>query len=216
MANKLLSPKDARKNFLANGYSNKKAKLDAQKIWDEKYTLSNKFKPKEKFYTTKPFAAGKVYTFDYNPISKDSLAFYDRKPIILALGGVTKERGWLEYGLNLSFIPEDYREFIVDSIFKVGHRNIGKDYKSIIKTGKSNIKSLGLTRPQVQKLLKGTGYEFAFRSYYKHRMYGDVKAVFYDDWYLLKWVQSKSVRKKSLGDIRKMYMQNKAKNKAKK
>ena len=201
-------PKDSRKTFKKLNRNEKNIKKEAYKIFDNKY-YNNKSKPIEKVDMSRPFTNGKIYTFDYNPINKKILPFYDTKPIILSLGGVKKDKGFLEYGLNLSYIPPKYKDFIIDTIFKVGKRLIDKDFNYILDNNKSKVKSLGITKKQIESLFSNTGYEFAIRSYYRHRL-TNMNTIFYDDWYLLSWVQSKSVRKTTISNIQRLYQLKKS------
>lgn len=206
MNRKLDSPTNLRKNFRKSIKNKSKITKESQDLFDDKYLVKkNKFQEQEIISKTKPFCPGKIYMFDYNPIDKKILPFYDRKPIILALGGVKTDKGFLEYGLNLSFIPEKVKTFIIDTIFKLSYRNIQKDYNKVLDNkGVSNLKNLGISKKQIDKLFKNTGYEFAIRSYYRHRS-NDTRVIFYDDWYLISYIRSKSVRNKTIGEIQRLY-----------
>ena len=63
------------------------------------------------------FLPGSIYMFGYpNPINKDILSYYDKRPMILVIGSFlakTTGRNILQ-GINLNFIPEKQKVILLD------------------------------------------------------------------------------------------------------
>jgi hypothetical protein len=68
------------------------------------------------------FLPGSIYTYGYpNPITKDFLSFYDKRPMTLIIGtfkAKTTGRIILQ-GINLNFIPEKQKVELLDTYYKV-------------------------------------------------------------------------------------------------
>jgi len=68
------------------------------------------------------FLPGSIYMFRYpNPITKDYLSYYDKRPMVLILGTfVAKTTGrTIVQGINLDFIPEKQKVDLLDTYYRV-------------------------------------------------------------------------------------------------
>ena len=63
--------------------------------------------------------AGKISIFTYNPIGKNVLDYYDKKPVVISLGQIKKGNKIYELGINLNFIPAPYKWYILNTINKL-------------------------------------------------------------------------------------------------
>ena len=79
---------------------------------------------------------GKIYTFSYDPITKDQMQFFSYMPINLILGYKISETGnIIPYGINLSFIPPSVRIKVLDAVVRVWGNNIIKNNEELIGKG---------------------------------------------------------------------------------
>ena len=121
---------------------------------------------------------GKIHTFNYNPKFKDKLDYYDRKPVVLCLGNLVRGNNILEMGINLNFIPQPYKSYLLDTIKKTysGYFNSFKDDKSPLLQPniKYNYKAL-------KAILGKYGFNYALRTYIPSRK-SDLFVVNYSKW----------------------------------
>jgi hypothetical protein len=124
---------------------------------------------------------GKIYIFKYEPKYMDSLSYYDKHPIVLALGTIMGVDGKMTVGLNISWYPPSARKYIVEKI-----REIYKTYyeKSMVQSPYSANKQ-GFVIMDLYKLktiLDNVGLSFAIRSYIPKRIKSPKVCVCYEDW----------------------------------
>lgn len=87
----------------------------AQKIAQLKGTASIPIgMSREKFRQVDNFRLGKLYCFYYDPKGKESLPYYDRFPMVLAIEKYND--GFL--GLNLHYLPFNYRMAFLGKLLK--------------------------------------------------------------------------------------------------
>jgi hypothetical protein len=152
----------------------------------------------------------KFYYYKYDPLTKLELDFYDKEPLMLSLGQIKGKRGLLEFGINFHFIPELLRRLILDLIFMQYEELIDINYKQI-KLENANqqyIISPKIVYPNLKKVLKTTGWEFALRSYYHFQMRSVPKILSYEDWHKVIVLNSKEIIGKSPEEIQFLYKQN--------
>ncbi len=68
------------------------------------------------------FLPGSIYMFQYpNPITKDYLSYYDKRPMVLIIGTfIAKTTGrTIIQGINLDFIPEKQKVDLLDTYYRV-------------------------------------------------------------------------------------------------
>jgi hypothetical protein len=124
---------------------------------------------------------GKLNQFNYNPKGKDTLDYYDKKPLVLSLGIVRKKKMRYELGINLNFIPAPYKWMILDKIQQV--------YSGFFlrqKDGRAS--NNALKQPQImyryraiKAMLTQYGFEFAIRMYIPSRK-SKVYCINYNSW----------------------------------
>ena len=74
----------------------------------------------EKIKQLGKFIPGKIYTYEYNPLYKDVLSFYDTRPIIFVNDVIKASTGNdIVRGINLNFIPEEIRVATLEEFYKV-------------------------------------------------------------------------------------------------
>lgn len=79
------------------------------------------------------FIPGRIYTWQYDPLYKDVLDFYDKRPIVLVHSAyVAKSTGNLiVQGLNLNFLPEMARVQTLETFYRVYKDDVNAAYKSV-------------------------------------------------------------------------------------
>jgi len=161
------------------------------------------------------FIPGKIYTFQYSPLYKDILDYYDKRPIVLVCGQwVAKTGNTILTGINLNFLPEIARVNTLEYYVK----SMGNDLQTAYdKTQKANQVSI---IPKAYQVLQNTkalnnifnnagkiGFQFAMRNYIVDGTHMRQNVIVeYDDWEWIPFLQTKDVVGKSLGQIYKEYI----------
>lgn len=127
------------------------------------------------------FHPGKIHVFQYDPLHKDTLAYYDIYPVVLHLGSILVGQTRLEMGVNLSWYPPPARRHLVQKIREM--------YADKIDSAMRNRPNNGLEQSRIfmdpyriRYMLDPLGFSFAIRHYLPERV-RSVKAVIdYEDW----------------------------------
>ena len=98
------------------------------------------------------FSIGKIYSFEYTPIS-ENLPWYDRNPVVLALDSPNKN----DLGVNLNLLPTKFREELLDKVHSALVFNPSGD---AIRES-----SLRITYDGMKLFLERYGFGFAVRQY---------------------------------------------------
>lgn len=152
---------------------------------------------------------GKIYTFSYDPITKDQMQFFSYMPINLILGYKISEAGnMIPYGINLSFIPPSVRIMILDSIIRVWGNNIMKNNEELIDKGLPTQSEIPMDYDAAKKLLEGSGWEFAIRGYRYDHMRSLPQIVSPRDWHKICYFSIKFIAKMQIRAIYRLYAIN--------
>lgn len=191
-----------------------KLRTGAYKLFIEKYHLRRKdpdgfklnersmFKPGSKNF----FIPGKIYTFEYDPLYKNKLDYYDTRPIILCHDVFrSKDGNDIVVGVNLNFLPEKIKV----GTLQIFYQNFKKD----IEAGEdaASKKSIFISSRLITQLRdwlatvkifshSNINYSFAYRNYIMSRVKLP-SLVEYDDWNLIPFVQAQDITGKSLAEI---------------
>lgn len=152
------------------------------------------FETTERFLAKKLnfFLPGRIYTWQYDPIGKDVLDYYDLRPIVLVHSQfVAKGTGnMIVQGLNLNFFPEITRVQVLQLFYEAFEMDLNNAEQLIEKN------QIGTMNRVWQYLInwyfvtnlfnkKGQiGYQWAYRNYIIDRMKTPV-IVELNDWQLL-------------------------------
>jgi hypothetical protein len=154
---------------------------------------------REQVSKQKLFLPGRIYTFQYNPLYKDKLDYYDKRPIIFVHGVMTSKTGnQILVGINLNFLPEKVRVTVLEYFYQ----QFKGDYKksdevvgkiAIIQKAIQFLKNWLLTLKVFNDQAK-VGYQFAFRNYIisSQRMKG-LTMIENTDWEFIPFLQTKDV-----------------------
>ena len=144
-----------------------------QMAWFES-GLSNR-KEKSIVSVRSRFISGKIYVFEYSPITKD-LEWFDENPVVLALDPYDGD----DIGINLSLLPPSVREELLDEVYTRNQSAI----KSASKLTKNADKQRGLLRfsyEGAKRYLEMKGFDFAIRRYKPNRK-SKQAVITYKDW----------------------------------
>jgi hypothetical protein len=161
------------------------------------------------------FIPGKVYTFRYDPVYKDLLDYYDKRPIILCCGEWIAEStgNRIVTGINFNFLPEIARVNTLEYYYQSVKGDLDQAYKKTSETDQVTFikRALIVLQDIVQtfNIFNKTGqigYQFAMRNYIVGDRMSQNVIVEYDDWEWIPFVQTKDVVGRSLGQIYKEYL----------
>lgn len=120
------------------------------------------------------FIPGKIYVFEYSPITKD-LPWYDDNPIVLALDPYEED----DIGINVSILPTKFREQFLDDIYDRYQSTIARASKT--DSAKDQRGLLTFSYKGAKAYLEQYGYDFAIRRYKPSRK-SNQAVVAYKDW----------------------------------
>lgn len=86
------------------------------------------------------FIPGKIYTYEYDPLYKDILSFYDRRPIMFCIkpAFTAGTKNTIITGLNLAFLPPRVRISFLGDFWEFFNVFINEDLKAIYKGRKNS------------------------------------------------------------------------------
>lgn len=144
------------------------------------------------------FRSGKIYFALYATKSKpdEKTPFINRYPCFLFLSEERTPSGIICKILDLTIIPPDYRAEILTRITST----FGEIIQENIRNAQAFQMPLNLKGENLQKILKGTGYEFAIFGFRKENL-RDIKIVDYSDWVKIPYLNQASLEGLSLNQI---------------
>lgn len=147
------------------------------------------------------FIPGKIYTFFYDPLTKDKLSYYDIRPIILCNKVFTAKKtdNYIVSGINLNFLPEKVRVKLLDSFYEEFEDEINKSY-DMGGEGRVNVNVREIIEffddwQEVLKyfgIAKGIGYQFAYRNYIIKRI-ELLRYVEYQHWEMIPLLKTENI-----------------------
>jgi len=124
---------------------------------------------------------GKINQFSYNPKLKDTLDYYDKKPLVLSLGIIQRKKMKYEIGINLNFIPEPYKWFILDKIQQTYSGFFLRQQDGRSSNNAYRQPQIMYRYRAIKALLTQYGFEFAIRVYIPSRK-AKVYCINYNNW----------------------------------
>jgi hypothetical protein len=214
------------KTYKKNLKSRPEMKREAYAFFLEKY-FKNPYNPENSVdflptlerFDAKNFSSfipGKIYTFQYNPVYKDILDYYDKRPIILVCGEwIADSTGnRIVTGINFNFLPEIARVNTLEYYYQSVKGDLENGYEKTLKTDKvSFIKKALIVLQNIAQTFNvfnragQIGYQFAMRNYIiGSNTMKDPVLVEYEDWEWIPFVQTKDVTGASLEEIYSQYI----------
>lgn len=159
------------------------------------------------------FLPGRIYTWKYDPLYKDVLDFYDKRPMVLVHSQfITKEGNMIVQGLNLNFLPELQRVQTLQIFYDI-YKNDLKDAEELVNEG-----TIGRLRGAWKFLTDWyftikmfnqqgkIGYQWAYRNYIIPRITQPV-IIELEDWEMIPYFMPKEFNGKPPAAVWKEYIQ---------
>lgn len=144
---------------------------EINKEWYSKYVTSP-----SKEVLKRAFHFGQIYTYQYDPKTKDKLAYYDTNPCTLIFDyKETKDGNHLFIGINLHFLPKDVKLTLLENYWKYFYRFGGKRLMNLMPF--TYYKFFNLIFGLIAKI----DFKFAIRSYLIDRV-DNIAQINDDDW----------------------------------
>jgi len=142
--------------------------------WYEESTRSRKLTEASMIRTR--FEPGKIYVFEYDPIT-ENLPWFDQNPVVLAIERVDDN----DLGINLNLLPVKFKEQLMDDLYdrlegQINNASSGSKYNNATRQ-----RPLRITYDGVKAYLKRFGYDFAIRQYKPNRK-SKQAVVSYQSW----------------------------------
>jgi len=137
------------------------------------------------------FIPGRIYTWQYDPLYKDFLDFYDKRPIVLVHSQfVSKAGNMIVQGLNLNFLPEFARVQTLELFYRIYEKDIkeaedsiNRDQVGLLKNAWKFLTDWYFTIKIFNEQAK-IGYQWAYRNYIVPRIVQPV-AIEIEDWNMI-------------------------------
>jgi len=137
------------------------SKTRARKEAENWYTSSLRDRRvNEADYTRERFTPGKIYAFNYSPVTPN-LEWFDIRPIVLAIERV----GENDLGVNLNLLPVKVKEDLLDDLYGRMSGQIRNATTGRRALNASNQSGLRITYEGMKTYLKVRGCDFAIRQY---------------------------------------------------
>jgi hypothetical protein len=127
------------------------------------------------------FRAGKIYKFNYIAKYADEMPYYDSTPIVISLGRHKTQKGLVERGINLNYLPKDARINAVDSIYKIFENVINEQLKNKMSGNVYNQRGLPLNYKNIGRIVDILHLSFAVKNYIVGRK-SSVGIISYNNW----------------------------------
>ena len=170
--------------------SKARAKADAES-WFEDGRKNRAIKEVAK--TRQNFSVGKIYSFEYTPIT-ESLPWYDKHPVVFALDSKNEN----DLGVNLNLLPIKFKEEMLDKVYTVAVSNPSGNAK--------RESSLRITYDGMKLFLERYGFGFAIRQYIQSRKRNQA-VVSYKKWPQIALCDFASLSGASYADIVRLHTQ---------
>lgn len=145
------------KELIKEAGSRKMARRNAEK-WFEESSKSRSINEVQQ--TRSRFEPGKIYVFDYKPIT-ENLPWFDANPVVLAI----EHKGENDLGINLNLLPVDFKEQLLDDLYNRMEGQIKNATSGKRSENAGRQAPLRITYDGIKAYLKKDGYDFAIRQY---------------------------------------------------
>jgi hypothetical protein len=143
------------------------------------------------------FIPGRIYTWQYDPLYKDFLDFYDRRPMVLVHSQyVSKAGNLIVQGLNLNFLPESQRVQTLELFYRIykddleeAEKSANNDQPGLLKQAWQFLTDWYFTIKIFNEQGK-IGYQWAYRNYIIPRIKQPV-IIELEDWTMIPYFTPK-------------------------
>lgn len=152
--------------------------------------------------TRRRFQPGKIYVFDYSPIT-ENLPWFDRNPVVLAIENVDDN----DLGINLNLLPISVKEELLDTLYdrlksQIENNSTGNRFDNAKLQGQ-----LRITYNGMKTFLQRYGYDFAIRKYKPNRKQNQA-VVSYQSWPKIALCDFISLNGTTVEEIRLLFNRN--------
>lgn len=199
---------------------------EAARQWAHEYFMQKYFKlipneTSEMIKRMRMFIPGRIYTYQYDPLYRNKLDFYDERPVMLCIKTYIhpKTNNNIQLGLNLNFIPAEIRTYILSKLWEVFAKGIKKDVEGRPENDNIASRQKLLFSPtfDVYGLLDyilgtvgKTYWTFGIRNYIFDRI-TNPKLIDYDDWGYIPLLSTNEIVGISERELLKIYWREKNK-----
>ena len=163
-------------------------------------------------YIGKAMKVGKAYSFTYDAKYKDRLDFWDVLPhLCICIGHVERAggNGYNALGINFTYIPPQIRMAVLDKLVKTFNTMvIDPNRQRIEKFQVHSLTELPIFYRIAKEIFKGSGFEFAIRSYIYTRIRTEPRVITYNDWWRVATFPSQFIKKMTIRQIYYLYKRN--------
>lgn len=159
---------------LSREAGSKKAARKRAEDWFEESVKDRRIT--EAKYTRNRFQPGKIYVFEYNPIT-ENLPWFDKNPVVLAIEQVDGN----DLGINLNLLPVKLKEQLLEDLYNRLENQIDASGSKRKASDAEKQKPLRITYDGMKAYLKRFGFDFAIRQYIPNRKINQA-VVSYDKW----------------------------------
>lgn len=134
----------------------------------------------------KIFETGRMYLFNYDPIGRTSLPYYDTFPLILLTD--IKNDGF--YGINLHYLPVEQRMVFLSNI--VPQKGVYK---------KDKLQKLYISYDSIKDVQEFQFFKPCFKKYLKNRVRSKIKAIPVEEWGYISALPIETFKKKTKQEV---------------
>jgi len=175
------------------------AAQNARDWFDE--TLEDKSSTYVESFRDSELTWGKMFHFEYDPVTRDRLSYFDNSPMIISLG--TTKMGH-QLGMNLNFLPKVVRYWMVGQIFQIYEPMIiaaaaGKLWRRAYEQEQVEIEY-----ELIKQWLGKYGLDFCIRQYHINKM-KNLSVICYEDWIRMVMIDWNNFEDTQESELKKLY-----------
>ena len=182
----------------------KQAEQYALKWFEE--ALADKDETAVEEFSDRELTWGKMFHFEYDPVTADRLAYWDKSPMVISLG---RHPNGNILGMNINFLPKTVRYWMVGKVFQVYEGMIiaaaaGKNYRRA--TAQQQVQ---IDYETIKRWLGKFGLDFCVRQYHINKM-SKLAVICYEDWVravMINWNDFHPIQENELKRLYDEYLQ---------
>lgn len=203
-------PSLAFRKAIKDGGVTESAIIARNQKWFKAVYIDRTIEPLES-YKGKAMVIGKAYSFTYDAKFKDSLDFWDVIPMMMIpISHFKRKDGKINViGINFTYIPPQIRMAVLDKLVKTFNTMVIDPNRRRIEKGQVNsLTDLPIFYKIAKEIFKGSGFEFAIRSYIYTRIKTKPRIITYNDWWRVATFPSKFIKTLTIRQIYYLYKKN--------
>ena len=186
-------------------YGGNQQAADYARSWFDEALADNEETSVEPF-SDRELTWGKMFHFEYDPITADRLSYWDKSPMVISLG---RHPNGNQLGMNINFLPKAVRYWMVGKVFQVYEGSIisaaaGKKYRRATEQ-----KQVEIEYDLIKRWLGDYGLDFCVRQY-KINKTRNLSVICYEDWtraVMINWNDFHPIQENELKKLYEEYLQ---------